>query len=181
MKHAVRPSHSTEGQQAFEQHTRALQQMEDFSSVTIRNYLSDRQQFIARCECSGREERDELPFTPQAIAPPLLMHYRTYLQTTLWLKPSTVNRTLTRLKRFFVWTVRTRIIRQNPTRAVEFVRKEATVSRHLSDEEESALSTAVNATVALRDLAIIILLLHTRWRAQKLYTLMGGAPMGDGG
>jgi site-specific recombinase XerD len=173
MKHAAQPSHSTEGQQAFEQHARAFQQMEDLSSVTIRNNLSELHQFIARCECSGLEERDELPFTPQSISPPFLMHYRPYLQTTLWLKSSTVNRALMRLKRFFAWTVRTRIIQQIPTSAVEFVRKVATVSRHLSDEEESALGAAVNAIVALQDFTIFMLLLHTRLRARKLCTLMG--------
>ncbi|SRR6266571_982064 len=171
MKRAAQPSLSVEGQWALEQYANVLRQMEDLSVVTIRNYLSDLRQFMAWCECCWREEQDEQPFTPQAIAPPLLIRYRTCLQTTLWLKPSTVNRTLMSLKRYFAWAVRTQIIRHDPTSAVKFVPKEATAPRHLSDEEESALVAAVNATGTPRDRTIITLLFHTGLRARELCTL----------
>jgi integrase/recombinase XerC len=171
MKREAHPPLSIEGEQALDRYAHALQQMEDLSAVTIRNYLSDLRQFIAWCECSWRDEQDEQPFTPQAVAPPLLIRYRTCLQTTLWLKPSTVNRTLMSLKRYFAWAVRTQIIRSDPTRTIKFVPKEATAPRHLSNEEESALVAAVNATGTLRDQTIITLLFHTGLRARELCTL----------
>ncbi len=171
MKREAQPALSVEGQQALDQYTCALQQVEDLSAVTIRNYLSDLRQFMAWCESGWSVEQDEQPFTPRAVAPPLLIRYRTYLQTILWLKPSTVNRTLMSLKRYFAWVTRTQVIQHDPTSAVKFVPKEAAAPRHLSDEEESALVAAVNAIGTLRDRTIITLLLHTGLRAQELCSL----------
>lgn len=171
MKRGAQPALSMEGQQALDQYAYALQQMEDLTAVTIRNYLSDLRQFMAWCENCWRQEQDELSFTPQIIAPPLLIRYRTYLQTTLWLKPPTINRTLMSLKRYFGWATRTQTIQYDPISAVKFVPKEATAPRHLNDDEEDALVAAVNATGTLRDRAIITLLVHTGLRAPELCTL----------
>src|SRR5260370_3208883 len=171
MKRAHRPRLSLEGQHAIDEYARVLQQMEDITTVTIRNYLSDLRQFMAWCERYWREEQYERTFTPQAIAPPLLIRYRTYHQTVLWLKPSSVNRTLMSLKRYFAWSVRTQVIQQDPTSTIKFVPKEATAPRHLDDDEESALIAAVNATGSLRDRTIVTLLLHTGLRARELCTL----------
>jgi integrase/recombinase XerD len=171
MKREAQPALSMEGQLALHEYAHALQQIEDLSAVTIRNYLSDVRQFIAWCESHFQEEQDGQAFTPQAISPPLLIRYRTYLQSTLWLKPSTVNRALMSLKRYFAWTVKVHVIQHDPMSAVKFVPKEATAPRHLYDDEESALVAAVNATGTLRDRTIITLLLHTGLRAQELCTL----------
>jgi integrase/recombinase XerC len=148
-----------------------LQQFEDLSPITIRNYLSDLRQFIAWCECSWCDVQEDSCFTPQAVAPSLLIRYREYLQTTLCLKPSTVNRTLMSLKRYFAWTRKTQLIQSNPASPIKFVPKEASPPRHLSDNEEDAMVAAVNATGTLRDQTIITLLLHTGLRAQELCTL----------
>jgi integrase/recombinase XerD len=58
-----------------------LQQMEHLSTVIISNYMSDLCQFMAWCEAGFRQEQSRQFFTPQAIAPFLLIGYRTYLQT----------------------------------------------------------------------------------------------------
>src|SRR5205085_2033779 len=116
----------------------------------------------------GQEDRC---FTPQVIAPTLLMRYREYLRTSLCLKPSTVNRTLMSLKRYFAWTRKTHLIQSDPASPIKFVPKEASPPRHLSDEEEEALVAAVNASGTLRDQTIITLLLHTGLRAQELCAL----------
>lgn len=84
MKRAAQPALSVEGQQALNQYAYALRRVEDLTEVTIRNYLSDLRQFIAWCESGWSVEQDEQSFTPQAVAPPLLIRYRTYLQTILW-------------------------------------------------------------------------------------------------
>ena len=99
------------------------------------------------------------------------MRYRDHLQTTLGLKPSTVNRTLMSLKRYFAWTRKTQIVQSDPASPIKFVPKEASPPRHLSDEEEDALVAAVNTAGTLRDQAMITLLLHTGLRAQELCTL----------
>jgi integrase/recombinase XerD len=172
MKRKAQPMLSADGQHALDQYTQVLQQIEDLSSVTIRNYLSDLRQFIAWCEDGWREEQEERSFTPQAVAPTLLIRYREYLQTSLGLKPSTVNRTLMSLKRYFAWSRKTQLIQFDPASLIKFVPKEVSPPRHLSDEEEEALVAAVNATGTLRDQVIITLLLHTGLRAQELCTLM---------
>lgn len=162
---------SEDGQQVLEQYEQVLQQLEDLSPVTIRNYLSDLRQFIAWCEDCWHEEQEDRTFTPRAVAPSLLMRYREYLQTSLGLKPSTVNRTLMSLKRYFAWTRKAQIIQSDPASPIKFVPKEACAPRHLNNDEEDALVAAVNATGTLRDQAIITLLLHTGLRAQELCSL----------
>ncbi len=151
MKREAHPLLSEDGQHAFDQYTQVLQDLEDLSPVTLR--------------------KEDHSFTPQAIAPPLLVRYRDYLQTTLWLKPATVNRTLMSLKRYFAWARKMQIIQYDPTSPIKFVPKEASLPQHLSDDEEDALVAAVNAIGTLRDQAIITLLLHTGLRAQELCTL----------
>ncbi|SRR6266487_1251974 len=170
MKRKAQPILSEDGQQALDQYRQVLQQIEDLSPITIRNYLSDLRQFVAWSEDS-QSERQEERFAPQAVAPSLLIRYREYLQTTLGLKPSTVNRALMSLKRYFAWIRKTQLIQSDPARPIKFVPKEAVSPRHLSNEEEEALVAAVNAAGTLRDQAIITLLLHTGLRAQELCSL----------
>ncbi len=171
MKRKAQPLLSEEGQQALDQYRHVLQHLEDLSPVTIRNYLSDLRQFMAWCEDSWHEAQEACAFTPRAVAPALLMRYRDYLQATLRLKPSTINRTLLSLKRYFTWTRKTQLIQSNPASPIKFLPKEASPPRHVSNEEEEALVAAVNAAGTLRDQAIITLLLHTGLRAQELCTL----------
>jgi len=171
MRRAAQPLLSVDGQHALGQYAQVLQHLEDLSPVTTRNYLSDLRQFIAWCECSWHEGQEDRFFTPQAVAPSLLMRYREYLQTRLSLKPSSVNRTLMSLKRYFAWTRKTHLIQSDPASPIKFVPKEASPPRHLNDDEEDALVAAVNATGTLRDQTIITLLLHTGLRAQELCTL----------
>src|SRR5437016_381159 len=114
MKRKAQPILSADGQQALDQYGQVLQHFEDLSAVTIRNYLSDLRQFIAWCEAFWHEGQEGRSFTPWAVAPSLLVRYRDYLQTTLNLKPSTVNRTLMSLKRYFAWTRKTHLIQSDP-------------------------------------------------------------------
>jgi integrase/recombinase XerD len=107
MKRGAQPTLSVEGQQTLGQFADALRQVEDLSAVTVRNYITVLRQFIASCECSWREEWNEAPSPPQAVTPPLLIGYRTYLQATLLLKPSSVNRAIMSLKRYFAWATQT--------------------------------------------------------------------------
>lgn len=81
MRREAQPSLSEEGQQALAHYAYVLQQAEDLSAVTLRNYLSDLRQFIAWCESSWHEVQEDRSFTPQNVAPPLLIRYRSYLAT----------------------------------------------------------------------------------------------------
>ena len=112
----------------------------------MRNYLSDLRQFIAWCEHCWHDMQENRSFTPQVVAPSLLVRYRDYLQITLGLKPATVNRTLMSLKRYFAWTRKTQLIQYDPASLLRFVPKEASLPRHVNDDEEDALVAAVNHT-----------------------------------
>jgi hypothetical protein len=50
MKRKAQPMLSADGQLALEQYTQVLQQLEELSPITTRNYLSDLCQFISWCE-----------------------------------------------------------------------------------------------------------------------------------
>ncbi len=161
MKREAQSVLSVDGQQALDHFSNIV---EDLSAMTVCNYLSDLRQFRVWCEYSWHKEQDERSFTPQRTVPPPLIRYRTYLQTTLWLKPSSINRALMRLKYYFAWVVRAQLTGDDPTITVKFVPKEATAPRHLED----ALVAAVNTDGTLRDRTIITLLLHTGLRAEEL-------------
>lgn len=171
MKRGAQPGLSSAGERALDQYATALREEEDLTPISIRNYLSDLRQFMAWCEAQWQEDQVQQFFTPMFVTTPLIIRYRTYLQTTLWLKPATINRTLMSLKRYFAWTTLTRSTRLDPTKKVKFVPQEAPSPRHLTDEEEHALMAAVNAIGTLRDQTMLILLLHTGLRARELCTL----------
>ena len=125
MKREAQPALSVGGQQVLDQYATVLKQ-EDLAAKSTRNYLSDLRQFMAWCEYSWRDEHDQQSFTPQKVAPSLLIRYRAYLQTTLWLKPSSINRALMSLKRYFAWAVKEQLIQGDPTDTVKFLPKEVT-------------------------------------------------------
>jgi hypothetical protein len=119
MKRKAHPMLSEDGQHAPSQSMRVLQQFEDLSAVTIYLSRSDLCQLIARCECCYCEEQEKCCFTPQAVAPSLLVRYREFLQITLRLRPSTISRTCMSLKRHFSWTRKTCFVESDPTPTCE--------------------------------------------------------------
>lgn len=172
MKREARPLLSIDGQQALVRYTLLLHHLENLSPVTRRNYQSDLRQFIAGCEGPWDNRQKDRAFTPQAVAPALLVHYRDYLQMTLGLKPATINRTLMSLKYHFAWTRKAQFIQSNPASLIKFLTKEAPPLRHLEGDEEDALVAVVNGTGILQDQTIITLLPHTGLRARELRIFM---------
>ena len=143
---------SADGQCALKQYMQAIQQLEDLSPVTIRNYLSDLRQFIGWCEDCWREGQEKGSFTPQAIAPSLLVRYREYLQTSLYLKPSPVSRALMNLKWYFAWTRKTQLIQSDPARPIKFVPKEAappSIPEYMPYRHKPPISVPMTCAIAL--------------------------------
>jgi integrase/recombinase XerC len=172
MKRAAQPGLSSTGEFALSSYEQHLRLEEDLSAVTIRNYLSDLRQFAAWCELTWQHGREEaLVFLPKTVTTPTFIHYRTYLQQTLHLKPNSVNRSLISLKRYFAWLVTSEQLRYDPAKIVKLVREEVTPPRHLDDQEEQALVAAVTEAGNARDRAIIILMLHTGLRTREICTL----------
>jgi integrase/recombinase XerC len=172
-KRAQRPTLSGTGEYVLAHYERRLRTEEDLTAVTIRNYLSDLRHFAAWCECIWKQGREEdSPFTPEAVTTPTLTDYRTYLQQALHLKPNSVNRSLISLKRYFAWLLTTGQVKHDPAKVVKLVGEEVSSPRHLDDQEEQALLSAVTEMGSLRDRAIIVLMLHTGLRMRELCTLI---------
>lgn len=163
---------SSSAEQALTDYEKYLRQKLDLSAATIRGYLGDIRQFMLWCErtfSAGQET--PTPFTPQAIATPTITRYRSYLQSTMRLKPATINRYLISLKRYFSWAMDAALIQHDPARVVKLVNQEVATPRHLSDTEESALMAAVMNGNNPRDKTMITLMLHTGLRAGEVCTL----------
>jgi integrase/recombinase XerD len=172
MKREALPGLSRVGEQALASYAHMLHQKEDLAQASVRNYLSDVRHFAAWCEALWREgQEQEPPFIPAAVTTPSLTQYRTYLQHVLHLKPTSVNRALISVKRYFAWLLATGQITYDPAKVVKLVDEERAAPRQVNDQEEQALVAAVMAQGTLRDRAIIVLLLHTGLRARELCTL----------
>src|SRR5690242_9887200 len=108
MKRSHHPQLSPSCQQALTHYEEYLRTEQDLSPASLRNYLSDLRQFVAWCE-QHETDSGEISmasgFNPALITTPLLIRYRTYLQTDLALKPASVNRFLVSLKKYCSWVV----------------------------------------------------------------------------
>ncbi len=172
MKRVAQPELSSMGESALSHYEQRLRVEEDLAAATVRNYLSDLRQFAAWCETSWQQGREHAwSFTPEKIATPTLIEYRAYLQHTLQLKPTSVNRALVSLKRYFAWLVARGQLAYDPAKVVKLVGEEVIPPRHLDDQEEQALVAAVRSEGSARDQAIIVLMLHTGLRAREVCTL----------
>jgi len=172
MKRGARPELSSMGESILSHFEQYLRVEEDLSAATVRNYLSDLRQFAVWCETNWQQGHEHASsFLPEKVATPTLIEYRTYLQQTLQLKPTSVNRALVTLKRYFAWLVAREQLTYNPAKVVKLVGEEAIPPRHLDDQEEQALVAAVTKEGSTRDQAILILMLHTGLRAREVCTL----------
>ncbi len=142
-----------------------LREVEDLSASTLRAYLADLHHFAFWYEARETGETGQLRFGPGQLTTPLLTRYRSHLQQDLHLKPASVNRALVSLKRFCAWAEQAGLAPRDVARPIRFVRLESASPRGLTDQEEDALVRAVNKHGGLRDVAIIVLMLHTGLRA----------------
>jgi len=100
-----------------------------------------------------------------------MTRYRSYLQSQLKLAPASINRYLATLKSYFALAVEGQKITSNPAKVVKLIPLIKSSPRQLSDEEESAIVSAVTNYGSLRDRTIIILMFHTGLRAAEVYQL----------
>lgn len=175
MRRTGKPALSDIGQQELGRYAAYLRDDADMRPATLRNYLSDVQQFMAWCEATWAAGHEtDVAFAPAAVTTPALTRYRAHLQHALHLKPASVNRALVSLKRYFAWVTTAGMIARNPAAVVKLVGMEPTTPRQLRDTEEEALVAAVTATGSARDRAMIVLMLHTGLRAGEVCGLCRG-------
>ena len=163
---------SPSAQEALLGYHRHLTEETDLSAVTIRNYLGDVRLFILWYEKEWSAGDDvAAPFSPTLVTTPTLTRYRDYLQENKALKPATINRYLISLKRYFDWALAGDRPDLDPARPIKLVDQVLRPPRHLSDKEEADLVAAAERAGKLRDVTLIILMLHTGLRVGEVCQL----------
>ena len=88
--------------------------------------------------------------------------------------PSTVNRKLAALSRFFKWALSQGYVRTDPTEGIRGLRRERLRPRALSPQELCRFLRAVHRGGNVRDIALVELLVGTGLRASELLNLTRG-------
>lgn len=163
---SAKPDLSALAQKAYQEYEHYLTTELDLRPATVRNYLSDVQQFMA-----WFEKQHDQSFTLDAVATPTLTAYRDYLKHDLKRKPTTINRYLVSLKRYFSWASQTEQIQRNPADPVKLVNETTTAPEQISDTQETKLMAAVERENNQRDITLITLMLHTGLRVSEVCNL----------
>lgn len=145
---------------------------DDLNPKTLRDYAGDLRLLAEWVENRWNiHQEDDLTFHPTDITTPTLIRYREYMQNVRSLKPSTINRRLVTIKRFFDWMIKQEIVTCNPAKPIKLVPEEKISPRKMSDQEEAALMAAVQRDGTLRDRTILLLMLHTGIRSMEVCNL----------
>lgn len=163
---SAKPDLSALAQKAYKEYKHYLTTELDLRPATIRNYLSDVQQFMA-----WFEKQHDQSFALDAVATPTLTAYREYLKHELKRKPTTINRYLVSLKRYFSWASLTEQIQRNPADPVKLVAETTTAPEQISDTQETKLMATVERENNQRDITLITLMLHTGLRVSEVCNL----------
>ena len=113
-------------------------------------------------------------FSPEAVTPTDVREYRGHLVNVEKRQPSTVNRRLAALRRFFQWAKATGLVKELPTENVKGIASSPRSPHWLDKRDVDRLIRAVERHGNTRDLAIVLTLRHTGIRVSELSSLMLG-------
>ncbi|HLZ60520.1 MAG TPA: tyrosine-type recombinase/integrase [Ktedonosporobacter sp.] len=169
MKRASTPHVSSAGTDALAAYEAWMRERENLATASIRNYVSDLSHFIAWYEQRADHPAgdDGVLFSPREITTAVLLGYRDVLQEREQ-KPTSINRALLSLKRYFHWAFSQQLVSSDPSVPIKLVGETAVAPRQLSEQEELALIEATSRYGTLRDRTMILLLLHTGLRASEI-------------
>jgi integrase/recombinase XerD len=136
------------------------------SPRTIRSYKADLLSF-ARFYRGSTGER----FSAAAVTPTDLREYRGHLMNVRRCSPSTINRHLAALRKFFQFSKARGSVKELPTEDVRGVREVPRAPKWLTKREADRLLRTVERSGNKRDLAIVMLLRHTGIRVGELAAL----------
>lgn len=151
----------------FEEHLVLTQ----LSPSTVVNYLADLRTFI-RWGVNGADAG----FSLATLTSDAIRAYRSYLFEDKRCAASTVNRRLQALRKFCAFAVQTGLLASNPAEGVSLVQEgesHATPAPLTGEQVEALLksSSSEQPSLARRDTAILMLLLHTGLRVNELVEL----------
>ena len=153
---------------------------QDRSELTVSSYKSDLIDFM-----NWFEKSNQKPAQSTTVTPLDLRAYRNYMQKERQLKPSSVNRHLAALRSYFNWAYDTGRIVSNPTIGIKSIRSSRRAPKWLNRSECFALLRTAAESIqlsevkeltsstqqAVRDQAIVALLLHAGLRVSELCAL----------
>jgi integrase/recombinase XerC len=150
------------------------------SEWTVAGYLADLRLFSTWFQQTNGDE-----LTPERLTPTDVKQYRAYLQTVIKAKPATINRRLAALRIYGAIAVSLNQAAYNPAEGIRSVETQELAPRWLGKQEQMALvreverrcqsvHTAPARLKAVRDRAIVILLLNTGMRIGELISLETG-------
>lgn len=152
----------------FEQFTHHLDTI-GRSPHTVKGYGHDLSRFAAWYTHTYGQDPD-----PKTVLPEDIRDYRAYMRTVKHLKPTTINRRLIALSRFFRWAVSQGQVVDNPFEALEnFTLRvpQDTAPKALTHNEQLALLRAARHAGNPRDIAILQTLLGTGIRLAEIVGL----------
>jgi integrase/recombinase XerD len=158
---------STQAQSLISDFICSLSQ-EDLHAKTLSEYTSDLKDFAHWFESVWMDHQEESLFHPLEVTTPTIARYREHMQITRFLKPSTINRRINSIKRYFDWAKQKGIIQNNHSRPIKFVPSEKISRKQMTDKEEAALVNAVGKYGNLRDKTMIVFMLHTGLRSMEV-------------
>ena len=139
---------------------------EDISTNTISAYFSDVTHFMNWYIQSFQE------FDIDVVTPTDIREYREYLQERVPpIAPSTINRRLAALRRFFTWAREQQLTAKQPTERIRNVESTLHGPKSLNRKQWNRLQRSVEqakGNQGIRDRCIVLLLYHTGLRAGEL-------------
>lgn len=162
---------SEQGVQYIQDFLDALINHDDLNPKTLKEYTSDLRHFIGWYETVSRLEKPRL-FQIGKISTSTIIQYQEHAYSNMQLKPSTINRRLVTLKRYFHWAASESKIKRDPAKPVKLLPEKKPLPRQMTDQEESALFAAVTREGTLRDQTLILVLLHTGLRTMEICDLI---------
>jgi len=136
------------------------------SAGTLRAYRADLGTFARWFEVTNGEA-----MRVDAVTPTDIRGFRSHQQAVLRLKPATINRRLSTLRRFFRWAKVTGRGDRDPTEDVDGVSSVPSPPRWLDRQDLNRLTRSVERYGSLRDQAILHMLRHTGIRVSELCAL----------
>ena len=149
----------------------------DRAPLTVKSYLRDLTLFAR-----WFEHTNDQPLTPEALTPTDAREYKQRLINTDKASPATINRRLAALRAYVAWALKQGFIEYDPLGAVQSVEEQPVAPKWLNKQEQyrvlregektlHAAHTAAAKRQAIRDQAIVVVLLNTGLRVGELIAL----------